>query len=116
MQALLAMKDIEDEKAEALRLSGKVPAMVREGYRLRDEAMARMGRVQLLFGSRSRTMQSGWDALRDFSVALAAIEDPNPLDDEAVATATAHFKQATKHSLDFNHEAREAIKRASWSD
>jgi hypothetical protein len=77
-----------------LRKSGEVPVLVKEGYKLRDQAMARMGRVQLLVGGTSPTMKAGWDALRSYSVALSALEDADPFDEDAVGVATEHLGEA----------------------
>ena len=111
----MVLRDVEAGAVAKLRESG-VDSMVNDGYRLRDAALARMGRVQLLFGGGSATARAGHEALKQYSVALAVIEDASPLDEYDVEVAVDALKRSTLKSQDFNDEARLAIKRASWKD
>jgi hypothetical protein len=115
MQALMALSEFDADQADELRLSGKVPAMVEEGKRRRDEALARMGRVQLLFGESPATL-AAYASLKALATALTRLEEANPLDRKSAAPIAADLQLATAKMLDFNQQARKAITRRRWKD
>lgn len=115
-QALMALGNITAEDADDIRLSGKLPKMISEGRRRKDEVLARMGRIQLLFGTESATTLAGYDSLTAFVLALDGLELANPLDRESAGAVQGHLRQSADRMLEFNRQARKAIKRAQWKD
>jgi hypothetical protein len=115
-QALMALGNITADDADDIRLSGQLPKMVSEGRRRKDEVLARMGRIQLLFGTESAVTKAGYDSLTALMSALDGLQFANPLDRESAAAIEEYVLRATDQMLVFNREARKAIKRARWKD
>ena len=84
--------------------------------RRKEEALARLGRVQLLFGPESDTAKAGYAAAGEIRNAIGVLYDANPLEETDVEAVEKNLKDAAGHYIDFNKRARRAIKRARWRD
>lgn len=104
-QALLAVNDA----ISAVTNRADRSAIVEEAHRTIREAVARVGRIRLLFGEESRAVAVARDLLPELRLALSQVEGGGAEVHARVPHAWKTLEKAYEHHREFNRAAREAI-------